>query len=105
MGKMREYFGRGFIGAIDDSLKITIVNDEYYEGGMLKKLVCQGSEDDYNKIKEYRHRIVKLKITGAKTMRRKEEFNFEEYINIDKIVPEINNMNSKIRFSIQILNK
>ncbi|GKX65822.1 hypothetical protein [Inconstantimicrobium mannanitabidum] len=104
MGKMKEYFGRGFIGILDDSLKITINNDEYYDDGVLKKLNCEvENEDELDKIKTYVNRKIKLKVTGIKTIRRKEEFNFEHDIYINKII-RIADINTKIRFDIEILN-
>lgn len=104
-GKLRTYFGRGFIGIINGSINVTILNDEYYENGILKKLLCECNEADFNKIKEYEHRLVNLQITGAKTKIRKEEFLFKKDINIDKIKPEINNVDGKMQYYIHILEK
>lgn len=103
MGRMREYFGRAFIGILDNSLRITIYNDDYHEDGTLKKLDCTvENEDELKQMQTYLNTKVQLKITGAKTKKRKEEFNFNQNIYISKITPTTNIYNN-ISFAIEIL--
>lgn len=101
MQSMREYFERGFICKIND-IAFTISEDIYDENGKLIMFKMKLNKELLSELYKLENKEVSLKVKGAITQKRKEEFNFERNVIIKKvavkyIIEEENYINLEIQ--------
>jgi hypothetical protein len=86
-GKIKTYFGRGFVAVINGKYKLTVHNDIYSDDGLLKELECVfKTKEELEQFKLLIGSIANIAITGQETQDRKEKFNFQSKVRIDNII-------------------
>ena len=101
MQRMIEYFERGFIGVINNNIEITIYDDQYDDNNKLVNLICNVDENIIEPLDACLNKVVDFKVTGAKTKKRKEEFEYKRRIKINKISLK-SNIDEKRRLHINV---
>lgn len=106
MGKLRDYFKRGFIGVLKkydkELMKITIEEDYEDDNGKLTKLECRIDKEQLEELKSYKDCFITLSINGEKNKKRNEEFTYNKEIMIKNIfnhfISDNNNEEEKYKY-------
>ncbi|MDU1413463.1 MAG: hypothetical protein E6929_11685 [Clostridium sp.] len=86
-GKIKTYFGRGFVAVINGKYKLAVCNDIYSDDGLLKELECVfKTKEELEQFKLLIGSIVNISIVGQETQKRKEKFSFQSKIIINNII-------------------